>query len=84
MHRPACAALCSRWCSMLSWRRLAAAACIGVALIALHGMTVRYDSYQGRIEPYFMARQWLYQRYYKNHQLFLGAFVGTGTLDASS
>ncbi len=57
---------------MPAWQRLVEAACIGLALIVLHGVTVRYDSYQGRFEPYFMVRQWLYQRYYKSHELFLG------------
>ena len=58
-------------------RRPVAAACVGacvsLALLVLNGMTVRYDAYQGRFEPYFLIRQWLYQRYYKNHELFLGA-----------
>ena len=58
---------------MTAWQRLAAAVCIGLALIALHGMVVRYDSYEGRFEPWFLIRQWLFQRYYKGHKLFLGA-----------
>ena len=60
---------------MAAWQRLVAAVCVGLAMILLHGVTVRYDSYEGRFEPCFMARQWLHQRHYKNHNLFLGAVL---------
>ena len=65
----------SRWRKTAGRQRWAAAVALSLALMVLQGLIVRPDSYEGRFVPLFAAQQWLYQRWYKSHDYYLGALA---------